>query len=615
MFEKINNRSITNKLGCMTSVNIWQDCVVYDELTINERQKKDQAFSSMLDEVRRGCPSQTTLQALKERIITTSTVDKFEELLSTDKSPLCLFPTREACQNFNSEMLSKLGTKTKEIPCVDEVDETQGTFKWSDKAKEALKKMNSDCNLTAGLEAVLQVAVGARVMLRRNIDVSSGLVNGAVGTVIAIKAHHITVQFDGRPEPHNVERVRSKFMLLKKVYVHRKQFPLILAFAVTVHKCQGLSLDCAIMDLSEQVFCPGMAYVALSRVKQLENLHLIAFHEEAIKVSSKCLQEINRLRQTYRPDLPQYTVPRQCTTQTRKRKLAGSLSTTTTSETPSAKRSKRSAVKRKAPAPAPSQTPKVEGAPPVPKRKRVAPPPPPPPPPPQTAPPGDGKCNKKGAGGPKGKAPPPRAEPSTSKCAVKRGIKFVSRVPPCPILPNRRYNPLNEAVQHDICARLGLKFVRANECEPGGADVVLKPPTLLKSIGKDGNCLFRSLSYAITGSESQHSHIRCLIVHQYRTEINCWRLMGNYFDTYADIDDYLQTTGMAEDGVWGQTQEMIVFAYTAGVNIASYNADDGSYQMLCPTILGPDIPVDDARPTIYLAFTGSNHFQVVLSQD
>ena len=165
------------------------------------------------------------------------------------------------------------------------------------------------------------------------------------------------------------------------------------------------------------------------------------------------------------------------------------------------------------------------------------------------------------------------------------------------------------------CARLGLKFVRANECEPGGPGVVLKPPTLLKSIGKDGNCLFRSLSYAVTGSESQQSHISCLIVHQYRTKINCWHLMGNYFDTYANIDDYLQTTGMAEDGMWGHSQEMIVFAYTAGVNIASYNADDGSYQMLCPTILGPDIPVDDARSTIYLAFTGSNHFQVVLSQN
>ena len=110
-----------------------------------------------------------------------------------------------------------------------------------------------------------------------------------MGTLIAIKTHHITVQFDGRSQPHDVERVKSKFMLMKKVYVYRKQFPLILAFAVTVHKCQGLSLDCAIMDLSEQVFCPGMAYVALSRVKQLENLHLIAFKEKANKVSAKCL--------------------------------------------------------------------------------------------------------------------------------------------------------------------------------------------------------------------------------------------------------------------------------------------------------------------------------------
>ena len=65
---------------------------------------------------------------------------------------------------------------------------------------------------------------------------------------------------------------------MKKIYVYRKQFPLILAFAVTEHKCQGLSLDCALMDLSEQVFCAGMAYMALSRVKQLENLHLIAFN-------------------------------------------------------------------------------------------------------------------------------------------------------------------------------------------------------------------------------------------------------------------------------------------------------------------------------------------------
>ena len=147
-------------------------------------------------------------------------------------------------------------------------------------------------------------------MLRRNIDTSIGLVNGALGTVVSIKAHHIAVRFDNNiPKPYRVEKVKSKFMVLKKIFVYRNQFPLILAFAVTIHKCQGLSLDCAMMELSHQVFSPGMAYVALSRVKQLENLHLIAFKPQSVMVSSKCLQEVNRLRQTYRSDLPQYSVP------------------------------------------------------------------------------------------------------------------------------------------------------------------------------------------------------------------------------------------------------------------------------------------------------------------
>ena len=124
-----------------------------------------------------------------------------------------------------------------------------------------------------------------------------------MGTVTSIKAHHIAVAYQ-------VEKVKSRFVVMKNMYVFRKQFPLILAFAVTIHKSQGMSLNCGMMELSDQ------AYVALSRV------HLIAFKPESVMVSTKCLHEINRLRQTYHPDLPQYTVPSaQQAPQTHKRSL------------------------------------------------------------------------------------------------------------------------------------------------------------------------------------------------------------------------------------------------------------------------------------------------------
>ena len=51
VFDKLNNKAVLSKLGCMTSVGIWKETVEYDELTINERQSKDTQYSGLLDEI------------------------------------------------------------------------------------------------------------------------------------------------------------------------------------------------------------------------------------------------------------------------------------------------------------------------------------------------------------------------------------------------------------------------------------------------------------------------------------------------------------------------------------------------------------------------------------
>ena len=274
----------------------------------------------MLDSVRRGCPTEETLSVLKDRVIQVSVADKFSELLESGKAPVCLFPKRKACDELNAEMLCKNASKVHNTYCIDEIDESAKNRKMTKKVIEHLDKLNTDCNMTAGLEAKLSLAVGARVMLRRNIDTKAGLVNGAIGTVLSIAAQHVMVQFDNVAAPSKIDKVKSRFMVMKNFYVYCKQFPLILAYAVTIHKCQGLSLDCAIVDLSAEVFSDGMAYVALSRVRSLDGLFLTAFDPQSIRVGASSLGEVNRLRKTHTPHLPLYQIPQMVRT---KRKLTG----------------------------------------------------------------------------------------------------------------------------------------------------------------------------------------------------------------------------------------------------------------------------------------------------
>jgi len=168
-----------------------------------------------LSEVRRGCPSEDSLNCLHKRIINGCVAEKFKELSESGSHPVCLFPTWKACEEHNINILNILGAKLEHFTCIDKIDETTVTRKWNKKASDTLKKLNKDSNLIAGLKAELVVAVGAKVMLRQNIDTKHGLVNGSIGTVTAITSQHVTVKFDHISKPCPIERVGSRLMLIE----------------------------------------------------------------------------------------------------------------------------------------------------------------------------------------------------------------------------------------------------------------------------------------------------------------------------------------------------------------------------------------------------------------
>ncbi len=129
----------------------------------------------------------------------------------------------------------------------------------------------------------LELKIGARVMFLRNDTGGDGQrwVNGSVGTVLKIDTA-VWVEIDG--DRHEVRpAVWEKFKysystltksLRKDVVAEFTQFPLRLAWAVTIHKSQGKTYDRAIIDLGQRSFAPGQTYVALSRISTLDGLYL-----------------------------------------------------------------------------------------------------------------------------------------------------------------------------------------------------------------------------------------------------------------------------------------------------------------------------------------------------
>lgn len=133
----------------------------------------------------------------------------------------------------------------------------------------------------------LVLKIGAKVMFTQN-DNQGRWVNGTQGEVAELKDRSIVVKLHGRDQFVEVTRGTWEdaigYGALKRVLGSISQFPLRLAYAITVHKSQGMTLDCAVIDIT-QSFAVGMAYVAISRVRSLEGLYIQGqLHKSSFKI-------------------------------------------------------------------------------------------------------------------------------------------------------------------------------------------------------------------------------------------------------------------------------------------------------------------------------------------
>ncbi len=136
----------------------------------------------------------------------------------------------------------------------------------------------------------LDLKIGAVVMFTKN-DPDGRFVNGTLGVVSDFDredGNPVVVTKSGLTSSPNPPSGRSARTMPSRLASSR--IPLRLAWAITVHKSQGMSLDAAVMDLSN-AFEYGQGYVALSRVRSLSGLHLLGWNERALRVHPLALEK------------------------------------------------------------------------------------------------------------------------------------------------------------------------------------------------------------------------------------------------------------------------------------------------------------------------------------
>lgn len=275
------------------------------ELKTIHRQKDD-VFRKILTEARIGNLSKESVEILKGR--------HGLEWKHLKIRPTLLFPRKAEVDKINDANLASLTgerhiykanfqtgilkSKGATLPFGTVVVETEDNYIYCEGLigfnKDAVTEFEREIEIMDRDSSYLkdcEIALESQVMLIVNLDMTFGLVNGSRGVVVGFTAgkdkYPIVEFLNGEKRVMSPHRWLVEEYSTKERKIYRTQVPLRLAYALTIHKSQGASLDSALIDIGSNTFEYGQAYVALSRVRSLDALYIHAFESKAIRAHPK----------------------------------------------------------------------------------------------------------------------------------------------------------------------------------------------------------------------------------------------------------------------------------------------------------------------------------------
>ena len=255
---------------------VWQEAEIKTIVLKEIFRQKDERFIKLLNNIKNGIVDKEDLKILKSRY----------GIVSDD----IIKPTILSTHNYLVEKINV--EKLHNIPREEEV--YVADFMGERKYIDILKK-----NCIA--KETLTLKVGSQVMMLKNTYQKDGIINGSNGIVLGFstKKRYPIVGFENGVEmtigPENWEITKFDYNTGElETLAIMQQIPLILSWAITIHKSQGMTLDKVECDLKNS-FADGQVYVALSRVRGLDGLYIKSFDINKIKANRKIINFYNNL--------------------------------------------------------------------------------------------------------------------------------------------------------------------------------------------------------------------------------------------------------------------------------------------------------------------------------